>query len=68
MFSSETCKIFNNTLESTDSSVKHLRDDFFNKSNVYPLLILFLKESMKVNKSIKSQPVRNMCHIDDACV
>ena len=39
----------------------------FYGSEVHSLLITFWKESMKVKKSIKSQPVRYMCHAD-TCV
>ena len=61
----EICEIFNNTFENTKTFAKQVT--IFYCSKVHSLPIPFSKESMKVKRSIKSQPVRYMCHAD-TCV
>ena len=69
VFSSEICENFNNTFDNTNNSVEHLRNRWrlFYGSKIHSSLIPFSEECMKVKKSIKSQPVRYMCHAD-TCV
>ena len=45
------------------SRLCRIGDDFFGGSEIHSLIIPFSKESMRVKKSIKSQPVGYMCHI-----